>query len=113
MLSNAYASAMNPEINPFRHFTKIVRFQFLTILALMWSVVFSVWSGIVILAGGSMAVHAILLVSIFLLLISFVALKNILLPVIERSMSSRLMVAPYITTFAELDRFYVFEGIQS
>jgi len=65
MLRDAYAVVMNPETNPLRGLPKIVRFQLMTSLALMWSVVFSVWSGMVALAGPSMAVHAILLIGVF------------------------------------------------
>jgi len=39
-----------------RHLPKIVRFQLMTSLALMWSIVFSVWAGMVTLAGPSMLV---------------------------------------------------------
>lgn len=65
MLSSAYSAVMNPEINPLRQLPQIVRFQLMTSLALMWSVVFSVWSGMVMLAGPSMLVHSILLIGIY------------------------------------------------
>ena len=65
MFSNAYAAVMNPDANPLRHLPKVVRFQIMTSLALMWSIVFSVWSGMVVLAGPSMAVHAILLIGVY------------------------------------------------
>lgn len=65
MLRNAYAVVMNPEINPLRALPKIVRFQLMTSLSLMWSVVFSVWSGTIAFVGPSMLTHAILLVGVF------------------------------------------------
>ena len=65
MISNVFASIMNPKFNPLRHLPKIMRFQLMTIMALMWSVVFSVWSGMVMLAGALMAVHVILLIGAF------------------------------------------------
>ena len=65
MISNAYASVMNPDVNPLRHLHKTVRFQLMTVLALMWSVVFSVWSGMVMWVGPSMLVHTLLLVGVY------------------------------------------------
>ena len=65
MLRNAYNVVMNPDLNPLRGLPKIVRFQLMSALALMWSIVFSVWSGMVAWAGPSMAAHAILLVGVF------------------------------------------------
>lgn len=65
MLANTYAAIMNPDRNPLAHLPKIVRFQLMTVLALMWSIVFCVWTGAVAMIGPSMAVHAILLVGVF------------------------------------------------
>ena len=65
MIRNAYNVVMNPELNPLRGLPKIVRFQLMSALALMWSIVFSVWSGMIAWAGPSMAAHAILLVGVF------------------------------------------------
>ena len=65
MINNAYSAVMDPDINPLRHLPKIVRFQLMTSLALMWSVVFAVWSGMVAFAGPSMLVHAILLIGVY------------------------------------------------
>lgn len=65
MLSETYAAIMNPERNPLARLPKIVRFQLMTVLALMWSVVFCIWIGAVAMIGPSMAVHAVLLVGVF------------------------------------------------
>ena len=65
MIRNAYNVVMNPELNPLRGLPKIVRFQLMSALALMWSIVFSVWSGMIAWAGPSMAAHAVLLVGVF------------------------------------------------
>jgi hypothetical protein len=54
-----------------------------------------------LLAGASMAVHAILLFGVFLSLIFSVEPQVSLLPIIEGSM----------TTFGELNRNYVYEGV--
>ena len=65
MINNAYSVVMNPDINPLRHLPKIVRFQLMTSLALMWSVVFAVWSGMVAFVGPSMLAHAVLLIGVY------------------------------------------------
>ncbi len=65
MIRNAYNVVMNPDLNPLRGLPKIVRFQLMSALALMWSIVFSVWSGMIAWAGPSMAAHAVLLVGVF------------------------------------------------
>ena len=65
MIRNAYNAVMNPDLNPLRGLPKIVRFQLMSTLALMWSIVFSVWSGMIALVGPSMAAHALLLVGVF------------------------------------------------
>ena len=65
MIRNAYNVVMNPDLNPLRGLPKIVRFQLMSALALMWSIVFSVWSGMIAWVGPSMAVHAVLLVGVF------------------------------------------------
>jgi hypothetical protein len=65
MLSRAYTLIMNSEFNGLFRLPKIVRFQLMTVLALMWSVVFSVWIGAVSMIGPSMAAHAILLLGVF------------------------------------------------
>jgi hypothetical protein len=64
-MREVYEVVMNPELNPLRGLPKIVRFQLMSALALMWSIVFSVWSGMVALVGPSMAVHVLLLLGVF------------------------------------------------
>ena len=65
MLSRTYSLIMNPETNGLFRLPKIVRFQLMTVLALMWSVIFSVWIGAVSMIGPSMAAHSILLIGVF------------------------------------------------
>tara|TARA_Y100000766_G_C18894319_1_gene600176 strand:+ start:1826 stop:2134 length:309 start_codon:yes stop_codon:yes gene_type:complete len=65
VVRDAYDVVMNPEINPLRGLPKIVRFQLMSTLALMWSIVFSVWSGMITLVGPSMAAHVVLLIGMF------------------------------------------------
>lgn len=64
-ISNAYAALMDPDVNPLRRLPKVVRFQVMTSLALMWSIVFCFWMGAVQLVGLSWGVHAILLIGIY------------------------------------------------
>ena len=64
MIREGYEVVMNPETTPLR-LRKIVRFQLMSALALMWSIVFSVWSEIVTLVELSMAVHIIFLLGVF------------------------------------------------
>ncbi len=65
-ISDAYASVMDPEVNPLRRLPRMVRFQLMTTLAMMWSIVFCFWLGAVQLIGPIWFVHAILLVGVFL-----------------------------------------------
>lgn len=64
-VSNAYAAVMDPNVNPLRRLPKVVRFQVMTSLALMWSTVFCVWMGAAQLVGWSWGAHAILLIGIY------------------------------------------------
>jgi len=65
MFSNAYSLVMDPESNGLARLPKIVRFQMMVVLALMWSVVFSIWIGAISMIGPSMAAHAVLLIGVF------------------------------------------------
>ena len=65
MLGRTYTLIMNPESNALFRLPKIVRFQLMTVLALMWSVIFSVWIGAVSMIGPSMAAHSVLLIGVF------------------------------------------------
>ena len=65
-VSDAYASVMDPEVNPLKRLPKMVRFQLMTSLAMMWSIIFCLWLGAVQMIGPIWAVHAILLVGVFM-----------------------------------------------
>jgi hypothetical protein len=65
MIKHVYDVVMDPDTNPLRRLPKIVRFQIMTYLAMMWSITFSVWIGSLQLFGPSMLVHAILLVGVY------------------------------------------------
>lgn len=51
---------MDPNINPLRALPKYVRFQIMTVLSIMWTTIFSVWSGLTYLFGPSVVVHMLL-----------------------------------------------------
>jgi hypothetical protein len=65
MIKSLYDLVMNPEHNPLRTLPKMVRFQFMVVLAYMWSVVFSIYVGVIALAGPSIVAHTILLVGVY------------------------------------------------
>ena len=56
---------MNDRINPLRSLPKIVAFQLMCTLALMWTVIFCAWTGMMAFLGPSMAAHAVLLIGVF------------------------------------------------
>ena len=65
MFRRAYSVVMDPDANGLSKLPKIVKFQLMTVLSLMWSVVFCVWIRAVTMIGPSWAAHAILLVGVF------------------------------------------------
>jgi hypothetical protein len=65
MVKFLYDLVMNPDRNPLQALPKMVRFQFMVVLAYMWSVVFAVYVGMIALVGPSIVVHTILLIGVF------------------------------------------------
>ena len=65
MLDSAYGAVMNPNRNPLSKLHRMVTFQIMTVLAWMWSSVFSFWLGSLAVFGPSVAVHMILLIGVF------------------------------------------------
>ncbi|MAH84924.1 MAG: hypothetical protein CBB68_11595 [Rhodospirillaceae bacterium TMED8] len=65
MFTQAYSIVMNSDNNALSKLPKIVRFQLMTYLAIMWSVIFCVWIGALTMIGPSIAAHSIILVGIF------------------------------------------------
>ena len=51
---------MDPNINPLRALPKYVRFQIMTVLSIMWTTIFTIWSGVTYLFGPSVLVHMLL-----------------------------------------------------
>ena len=65
MIKSLYNLVMDSERNPLRALPKVVRFQYMVILAYMWSAVFSIYIGTIAYLGPSIAVHTILLIGVF------------------------------------------------
>jgi hypothetical protein len=65
MIKYLYNLFMDPERNPLQALPKMVRFQYMVILAYMWSVVFSIYLGAIAVLGPSIAAHTILLIGVF------------------------------------------------
>lgn len=61
MLTTFWDVVMNPEKNPLARLPKIVRFQLMTVLALMWTVIFCASAGAFIWLPQFFAAHIILL----------------------------------------------------
>jgi hypothetical protein len=56
---------MDPEINGLWRLPKMVQFQYMSILAFMWSGIFTLWTGAISIFGPTVLGHAILLVGVF------------------------------------------------
>ncbi len=60
MIKTFYNTVMDPNINPLRALPKYVRFQIMTVLSIMWTTIFTIWSGLTYLFGPSVLVHMLL-----------------------------------------------------
>jgi hypothetical protein len=65
MVRYVYNLVMDPNRNPLQALPKMVRFQYMVVLAYMWSAVFSIYIGTIALLGPSIAAHTILLIGVF------------------------------------------------
>ena len=64
-MREVYEVLVNPELNPLRGLPKNVCFQLTLALTLIWSIIFSVCSGMVALVGPSMTVHVLLMLGVY------------------------------------------------
>ena len=64
MFEQAYRVLMDERVNPLRQLPPTVRFQVMTVLAFMWSSIFTLWVGTTWLLGPTMAGHALLLLGV-------------------------------------------------
>ena len=65
MFKQTYASIMSSNANPLRHLPKMVRFQFMTTLAFMWSFIFTMWIGSMAFFGPLAIAHMLVLIGVF------------------------------------------------
>jgi hypothetical protein len=63
--NETYRSVMDSDANAFSRLPKTVRFQYMSILSFMWSGVFALWIGNMVLFGPSVIGHLILLIGVF------------------------------------------------
>ena len=68
MIRNMYSVVMDPLKNPLRRLPLAVRFQTMTVLAYMWSLIFCVWAGTMDYLGFSILSHTALLLGILITL---------------------------------------------
>lgn len=64
-VSSLYSIVMDSSVNPLANLPKIVRFQLMSMLAFMWSGVFSLWLGNIAIFGPSALGHMVLLLGVF------------------------------------------------
>jgi hypothetical protein len=65
MIKESYALVMSSNTNPLKSLPKMVRFQFMTTLAFMWSFIFTMWIGSMQFFGPSAVAHMLVLIGVF------------------------------------------------
>ena len=65
MIRNAYAVVMDDDQNAFASLPKVRRFQIMTVLSFMWSVVFTAFIGSHLIFGPTVIAHLVVLLAIF------------------------------------------------
>ena len=71
MVKSMWSSVMDPEQNPLSHLPKMVRFQIMTYLAVMWCMIFSVATGLYSTLGPSLIIHVLFLIGVFFTIKTF------------------------------------------
>lgn len=66
MLKQAYALVMDENVNPLKALPRMVRFQVMTVLAFMWSAIFTIWIGSTWILGPSVMAHLLVLAGVML-----------------------------------------------
>ena len=64
MLKKAYRIVMDENINPLSALPRTVRFQFMSVLAFMWSTIFTIWVGSIWIFGPTVAIHMLVLIGV-------------------------------------------------
>ena len=65
MLRNYYNLVMNSETNGLAELPNIVKFQLMTLLSFMWSIVFTLMVGSYLVLGPTMLLHVLFLLGIY------------------------------------------------
>ena len=70
-MSQIYRFIMDETVNPLRTLPRTVRFQLMTVLAFMWSSIFTLWVGSIWVFGPAAAAHVVLLLGLLFTADSF------------------------------------------
>ena len=65
MIKNMYFLLMDSELNGLSKLPNVVKFQLMTILSFMWSIIFTLMLGSFLVLGVTMVLHILFLVGIF------------------------------------------------
>ena len=65
MLKNYYNLVMNSETNGLAELPNIVKFQLMTLLSFMWSIVFTLMVGSYLVLGPTMLLHVLFLLGVY------------------------------------------------
>ncbi len=65
MLRNYYNLVMNSETNGLAELPNIVKFQLMTLLSFMWSIVFTLMVGSYLVLGPTMLLHVLFLLGVY------------------------------------------------
>ena len=65
MVKNYYNLIMSSEINGLAELPNMVKFQLMTLLSFMWSIVFTLMVGSYLVLGPTMLLHVLFLIGIF------------------------------------------------
>ena len=77
MLKNFYALVMNSDQNALAELPNTVKFQLMTILSFMWSIIFTLMIGSYLVLGPTMALHVFFLIGVYFTSEIFKKSKNI------------------------------------
>ncbi len=65
MFNKFYKFVMNPDYNPLRHLKRKTAFQLMVVLSWMWSFLFTIMIGSMMVFGPTMIIHIAFLTGIF------------------------------------------------
>ena len=76
MIKNMYNLVMSIESNPLANLPNMVKFQLMTILSFMWSIVFTLMIGSFLVLGPTMILHVLFLIGVYFTSEIFKKAKN-------------------------------------